>query len=120
LIFSNVKPLRWLKAKIEKYTIEKIPVINKIYSFGKDISDSFITDIKGDGDLQVVEAIFAGQKSLGALTDVKNNIIFIPTAPNPLNGFLIKTNEYKIIDMTFIELVQSLASLGRVNGNKWK
>lgn len=119
-IFSFIKPLKWIKHKIEHHILNRIPIVNKIYNFGKDISDSFISDIKEDGDLQVVEVIFAGQKSLGVLTDEKHNVVFVPTAPNPLNGFIMNTSEYKKIDMTFVELVQSLASLGRINGSKWK
>jgi uncharacterized membrane protein len=120
IIFSFIKPIAWIKHKIDKHIIDRIPVVNKIYSFGKDLSDSFITDIKEDGNLQVVEIIFAGHPSLGVLTDEKHDIIFVPTAPNPLNGYLLKTKEYKKIDMSFIELIQSLASLGKTNGKLWK
>lgn len=120
VLFSTLAPLRWIKEKIERYIINNIPGVNKIYKFGKEVSDSFISDIKEDGDLVVVEVMFAGQKSLGALTDVKNNIVFIPTAPNPLNGFLVKTEDYVILNMTFMELVQALASLGKVNGSGWR
>lgn len=118
-VFSMVGPFQWVLDKIERVIINRIPVVNKIYGFGKEVSDSFITDIKNDGDIQVVEVVFAGRKSLGALTDVRNNIVFVPTAPNPLNGFIIKSEDYKKLDMTFMELVQALASLGRVNGAKW-
>ena len=120
IIFSFIKPLHWMKHKLERYILNKIPVVNKIYNFGKEISDSFIVDIKEDGDLKIVEVMFAGQKSLGVLTDEKNHVVFIPTAPNPLNGFIVKTNKYHIIEMTFVELVQLLASLGKINGRKWK
>ena len=120
IIFSFIKPLHWIKHKLERYILNKIPVVNKIYNFGKEISDSFIVDIKEDGDLKVVEVMFAGQKSLGVLTDEKNHVVFIPTAPNPLNGFIVKTNKYHITEMTFVELVQLLASLGKINGRKWK
>jgi uncharacterized membrane protein len=109
-----------MKHKLERYILNKIPVVNKIYNFGKEISDSFIVDIKEDGDLKIVEVMFAGQKSLGVLTDEKNHVVFIPTAPNPLNGFIVKTNKYVITEMTFVELVQLLASLGKINGSKWK
>ena len=119
VLFDLILPLRWVKGKVEKHIINRLPIVNKIYSFGKDISDSFIADIKQDGDLKVVEVMFAGQKSLGALTDPVHHIIFVPTAPNPLNGFIIQTEDYKVKDMKFIELVQALASLGRINGSKW-
>lgn len=123
LIFSIITPLQWIKKQIE-YAIGKMPVLNKVYNFGKDISDSFITDINGDGDLQVVEVMFAGQLHLGVISGSDENnvkVIFVPTAPNPLNGFVFKTNDYRIIpEFKFIEFIQLLASLGRTNGKKWK
>jgi len=115
-----IKPIAWAKHRVEKYVINKIPVVNKIYGFGKELTDSFIVDIKHDGDLKVVEVKFAGQPSLGVLTDEYNGIVFIPTAPNPLNGFIVKTHEYDIINMKFTELVQTLASLGKLHGSKWE
>lgn len=120
VLISIIKPIAWLKHKIEHYIIKRIPFVNKVYGFGKDIADSFIVDINDDGNLKVVEVMFAGQKSLGVLTDEYNSIVFVPTAPNPLNGFIVKTHEYDIINMSFTELVQSLASLGRINGSKWE
>jgi uncharacterized membrane protein len=120
LIFSWITPVRWVKKMIDKHILNKIPIINTIYKFGTDVSDSFISDIKQNGDLKIVELMFAGQPSLGVLTDEKNNIVFVPTAPNPLNGFIMRTKEYRVIDMTFTDLVKSLASLGRINGDKWK
>ena len=123
LVFSFIKPLQWIKRQIE-YLIGKMPILNKIYNFGKDISNSFLTGIKEDGDLQVVEVMFSGQLHLGVITgcdEEGSKIIFVATAPNPLNGFVFKTRDYKIIkDMTFMEYIQLLASLGRINGKKWK
>jgi len=120
IIFSFIKPIAWIKHRVEKYIIDKIPIVNKVYGFGKDISDSFITDIKEDGNLKVVEVMFAGQLSLGILTDEKHNIVFVPTAPNPLNGFVMKTDEYKVTDISFTSFIQILASLGKTNGKLWK
>ena len=119
IIMSFIKPLRWIKAKIEKL-IDKVPSIIKIYNFGKEIADSYITDIKDDGDLEVVEVMFAGQKTLGILNDKKNNLVFIPTAPNPLNGFIIKTTEYIETDISMVNFLKMLASLGKINGWRWK
>jgi uncharacterized membrane protein len=121
-IFYILKPLQWIKKQSER-VISKMPVLNKVYNFGKDISDSFLSDIKEDGDLQVIEVMFAGQLHLGVITGCDTEgfkIVFVATAPNPLNGFVFKTKEYRIIDnMTFIEYVQFLASLGRINSKKW-
>lgn len=118
-IFKYLKPLRWLKSGFEKYLIKHTPVVNKVYEFGKEFSDGFIADVKDDGDLTVVEVMFAGEPTLGLLTDSKNDIVFVATAPSPLSGFIIKTSEYKRVDMSAIDYFKLLGSLGRINGSKW-
>ncbi|MGB0417936.1 MAG: DUF502 domain-containing protein, partial [Acholeplasmataceae bacterium] len=120
LLFSLFAPLRWMKQRFDKHVINRIPVVNKIYNFGKDISDSFISDIKEDGDLQVVEVDFGGMKMLGVLTDPKNNIVFVLSSPSPLTGFTFKTEKYTKLDISFMDAVQINTSLGRINGHKWK
>ena len=120
VVFSFIAPLRWIKTRFDTHVINRIPVVNKIYNFGKDISDSFISDIKQDGDLQVVEVDFGGVKMLGVLTDAKNNIVFVLSSPSPLTGFTFKTENYKKLEMSFMDAVQVNTSLGRINGGKWK
>lgn len=120
LIFTYIRPLAWIKDKVDHYIISKIPFINKVYAFGKEISDSFITDINNDGDLQVVEVHLSEYIScLGVLTDPKNNIIMVLSAPSPLTGWVLKTKAYKKLDITFMEAVQINTSLGRLGGDKW-
>ena len=118
-LFSFITPLRWAKNKIEEHIVNRIPVVNKVYNFGKEISDSFITDIKEDGDLQVIEIDFGGLKSLGVLTDEVNGLGFLLSAPSPITGFVFKLPNYKKIDMTFLEAVQINTSLGKIGGEKW-
>ena len=119
VIFKHLKILRWLKGNTEKYIIDNIPVLNKVYNFGKEISDTFISDIKEDGDMTVVEVYMGSITMMGLLTDPKNDLVFVVSAPSPLTGFVLKTNKYKILDMTFMDLVQINTSLGRINGSKW-
>lgn len=119
-VFSLLKPVKWLKHKLDHYIMDRIPFVNKVYNFGKDISDSFITDIKEDGDLQVVEIDFGPVKMLGVLTDPKNHLVFIFSSPSPLTGFVFKTENYRILDMQFFDAVKINASLGKTQGNIWK
>lgn len=119
-LFSFIAPIRWLKHRIDAHIINKIPIVNKVYNFGKDISDSFVSDIKEDGDLQVVEVDFDGMCMLGVLTDPKNDIVFVLSSPSPLTGFTFKTKKYRKLDITFMDAVQINTSLGRINGSKWK
>ena len=119
-LFSFFKPLKWIKDKVEKYIVNNIPVVNKIYNFGKEISDSFVTDIKEDGDLQVIEIEMGEFKLLGVLTDEKNSLGFLLSAPSPLTGVVMKLPNYTKLDMTFMDAVQINTSLGKIGGNKWQ
>lgn len=118
--FSFIKPARWAKRKIEDILIKRIPLVNNIYSFGLEVSDALIEDGKFDGKIKVVETIFAGELTLGMLTDEKNNLIFIPTVPNPMNGFLIKKEDYKITKLSVEEMLKIYTSLGKIGGYKWE
>ena len=119
MVFSIITPLKWLFKKTEDIIITRIPVVNKIYGFGKEIVDSFVTDIKEDGELQVIEIDFGGLKSLGVLTDEEHNLGFLLSAPSPFTGFVFKLPNYRKLDMTFMEAVQINTSLGRIGGEKW-
>lgn len=118
-IFKYITPIRWVKNKIERYIIKKIPIINKVYDFGTELSDSFISDIKENGDMQVVEVSFGGFKMLGVLTDEKNSLGFILSAPSPLTGVVMKLPNWEKLNMSFIDAVKINTSLGRINGDRW-
>lgn len=120
IIFSWVKPIKWIKNKIDKYILHKIPIVSTIYKFGTEVSDSFVSDIKEDGDMQMVEVDFGTVKMMGVLTDPKNDIVFVISAPSPLTGFVMKTKNYTFLDMKFMDAVKINTSLGRINGDKWK
>ena len=120
LIFSKIAPFRWAYKKFENWIIGRIPFVNKIYGFGKEVADSLITDVKEDGYLAVVEVEMFGGKSLGVLMDPERNTCFIPTAPNPSNGFLVRTEKYAIVKtMAYMEAIQFVVSMGKINNEKW-
>ena len=122
---SFIKPLRWFKVKLEKWIIGRIPIVNKLYSFGLEISDALIEDGKLDGDIRVAETIHKGSKMLGLITHFDMEecwvIMFIPTCPNPLNGDYVKKeiDEYTIMDMTIEDFTKITTSLGKLGAEKW-
>jgi uncharacterized membrane protein len=120
VIFTHINFVNKIKRGIERRIINHIPVAKTIYGFGNEIVDTFVTDIKEDGDMTVIEVDMAGFKLLGVLTDKKNNLGFIISAPSPLTGIVIKLPNYRIIDMKFIDVVKINTSLGRINGDTWK
>ena len=120
-VLDMIKPLKWLFKKTEDLIITRIPVVNKIYGFGKEVVDSLITDVKGDGVVIIVEVETSMGKMLGMLTDPINHIIAIPTTPNPTNGFLVKREDYKIIDkMAMGDFLKIVGSMGKIGAQNWK
>lgn len=120
MTFQHLRIARWFKKVIETHIIDNIPIVRNIYNFGKEVSDTFIADVKDDGDMTIVEVYMGPITMMGVLTDAKNGLVFVVSAPSPLTGFVMKTDNYKVLDMTFMDLVQINTSLGRINGNKWK
>lgn len=118
-IFANIKIFAWAKEKVEDYIIDYIPIINKVYDFGREISSSFASDYEED-KLKVVEVKLGGIKMMGVLTDPTRNTVFIVSAPSPLTGWVIRTKNYRILNMNFADLTQINTSLGRINGHRWE
>ena len=118
-LFSSFKLLNWAKGKSEK-VVDRVPVVGTIYNFGKELVDGFISDVKEDGDMQVIEISFGEFKLLGVLTDEINELGFLLSAPSPLTGIVMKLPNYRKIDMTFIEAVKINTSLGKIGGENWK
>lgn len=109
----------------------KLPIIKTIYTPLKDITDNFSK--KGSSNFKKVVFInFPNDKlskSLGFIT--KENIvineevktaIFIPTTPNPTNGFLIYLNkdDYTELDISVEEALKTIVSIGSISPEKIK
>lgn len=121
-VVFNLKLFKTSKGYIETHVINRIPVVRNIYNFGKDVSESFISaqENTDNDELKIVEVYMGPITMLGVLTDVENSLVFVVSAPSPLTGFVMKTDNYKVLDMTFSDLVQINTSLGKINGGKWK
>lgn len=117
-----------LRALIELLFL-KIPIIKSIYSPLKDITDNFSK--KGSSNFKkVVFVNFPNDKlssSIGFITkesieinDIKKTAIFIPTTPNPTNGFLIYLNkeDYIELDISVEEALKTIVSIGSISPNK--
>jgi len=91
--------------------IFQVPVVNKVYKVIKEIVDT-ITAKQSFKTVVKVEFPKQGIYSIGFLTN--ENTVFIPTAPNPTSGFLIKTNKYEILDMEVEAAVKYVVSMGTI------
>jgi len=101
--------------------IKKMPFLKTIYSVLEDTLAMFFQSSK-DKYLGVIEIDYAGYPQFGFITkyikEEDRYIVFVPTAPNPTNGFVIlldKNNPkypYKIIDIEPKEALSKVISLG--------
>ena len=118
-VFTHVNFLKRWKTRLENRIVNRIPVVGSIYKFGSDVVETFASDIKED-EFTVIEVDFAGFKMLGILTDKKNSLGFLISAPSPLTGIVMKLPNYKVLDMSFSDAIKINTSLGRINGQVWK
>lgn len=105
----------------------KVPLLGKIYSTVRRITDSIFSSGKGSfTKVALVEFPRKGIYSLGFITnddfpflDEDSYSIFIPTTPNPTSGwFIIMPKEsVKILDMSVDRGIEMVISAGMVNGN---
>ncbi len=108
--------------KIVEALFSKVPLVKSIYKPIKDIVDNFGTD-KNDNFKQVVLVNYPNEhtKSIGFVT--KKNVgfredfysaVFIPTTPNPTNGFLVyfKPSDMEELDIPVNEALKLVISLG--------
>jgi len=102
----------------------KIPIIQVIYSGVKEISGVF-TKGKATNFTQAVKIRFPSpdQISIGFITnesiylDTKEKIaVFIPTTPNPANGFLVLVHrdDVEFLEMSIDKAIKLVVSMGAV------
>ena len=119
--FSSFKLIKWFKRQFEKL-VNKVPLVGTVYNFGLELVDSFLADTKGDGEVVIIESgemCKTDGMMIGILTNKENNLITLPTVPNPTNGFLIKTTNYNVLGIVIGDMVKILTSMGRLGADKW-
>lgn len=120
ILVTHSKLVRDVKKFVEKQVIDKTPLVRPVYNFGKEVVDTFASDLQGKNDLQVIEVDFGGYKLLGVLTDEENSLGFLLSAPSFMTGVVMKLPNYKKLDLKFVDAVKINASLGRVSGSLWR
>jgi uncharacterized membrane protein len=105
--------------KILENIVRKLPFLKDIYFILSDMLDLFLKD---NSYLGVIEIDYGGYPQYGFITkdliEEEKYIVFIPTAPNPSNGFIIlldKNNPkypYKKIDLEPKLAMTRIISLG--------
>ena len=101
---------------------ENIPIMKAIYLPLKDFVNNF-SNKKSSNFKKVALVTYPMEGSLGFITkeniningDIKT-IIFIPTTPNPTNGFLVFVDDanYKELDLPVDQALKTIISLGSI------
>ncbi len=104
--------------------LEKIPIINTVYKPVSKIAASFSSEnTKSFKSVVTVEFPSEGIYSIGFITNDnvafggdKKVCVFIPTTPNPTNGFLVflEKNKLKELDISVSEGLNMVVSIGSV------
>ncbi len=123
-IIMSTGPGRWLVHFFERVLLH-IPILRGIYNAVKQIIDSFTAQAEGASFLYVVfiEFPMEGMRTVGLVTNKFTNEageellhVFIPTAPNPTNGFLqiVKATDVTPTRMSIDEALKMVMSAGKV------
>jgi len=117
LLISGMGKLVKTKTKsifinIQEKILSKIPFINTIYNFLKEIIELVMSKDK-EKQMEVCMVKFAGHYSLGFINNKNENIytVFVPTSPNPTNGFNLFVPKEEIIILEGIEKEEALANI---------
>ncbi len=93
--------------------LTRVPLIKKIYGFAKDTTE-LMFEKKSFNTVVKVEFPMEGVYSIGFLTNAEIDSIFIPTTPNPTNGFYVMTKKYEILDTSVEDAIKQIMSMGAV------
>lgn len=110
--------------------IERIPLINHLYHGIKGVTDSFSQVPDREFSMVVLVKYPTPEfESVGLITNEsvliegnKKVAVFIPTTPNPTNGFLVLANleELTPLDIPVDEALKSVISMGSVWPKKYQ
>jgi uncharacterized membrane protein len=123
-IVMSTRPGRWITYAFERI-IMHIPLLRSLYNAIKQIFESFTTQAEGTSFLYVVFIDFPrdGMKTVGLVTNRLTGTsgeellhVFIPTAPNPTNGFLeiVKATDVTPTNMSIDDALKMVMSAGKI------
>jgi len=100
---------------IEK-VVNKLPIINSIYSIIRKVLDMFFSEDKKFSEVVYIEYPRRGIWVPAYVTNKIENsyILFVPTSPNPTSGFTVIVNEKEVVrsKMKMDEATSFIVSIG--------
>ncbi len=120
LLASNVLG-KWFIRQTEKI-LSRVPIVNTIYGSVSDIQKTFADNpSKRFSKVVLIDYPLKGTKSMGFIASEEVVIkgkhwvsVFVPTTPNPTNGFLLflDQEEIEIIDIPVDSAIKMIISMG--------
>lgn len=129
LFVSNVVGHRI--TKMIEDIFKNMPIVKKFYTPIKEVMKSISGEDRVGSFRKVVYTEFptSGAHSIGFITNegidfggILKDAVFIPTTPNPTNGFLVylEPSQYQVVDMPVEDAVKMVVSLGTVSPDMMK
>jgi uncharacterized membrane protein len=125
VLFAGMFTSNFLGKKIVKHAekvLGKIPLIKTIFNPLRELVSNLSANKSGSFQKVVmVDFPLKGTKSIGFITSDKMSLnneaklcVFIPTTPNPTNGFLIivEKTDVEVLDISVEEGVKMIVSMG--------
>lgn len=124
-----------LVGRISEYILDRVPVINTVYKALKQVFETIIgSQAQAFREVVLIEYPRAGTWTLGFVTGVPEGEIqnvakgselinvFVPTAPSPVNGFLLFVPKKDIIPlkMTVEDGIKMVVSVGIITSGNGK
>jgi len=120
-LFANNIIGRWLIRQSEKI-LGRLPIVKNVYGSISDIQKTFTNNpTKQFSQVVLIDYPLEGTKSMGfiAREDVKFNeetkvSVFVPTTPNPTNGFLLflPRDKVQFLDIRVDVAIKMIVSMG--------
>lgn len=118
---------RWVMRQIEKI-LNKLPIIKNLYGSISDIQKTFSDNpSKSFSQVALIDYPLKGTKSMGFIANKEVHMngelyysVFVPTAPNPTNGFLLflKEDEIELLDIPVDVAIKMVISMGTFKPEK--
>jgi uncharacterized membrane protein len=107
------------------WILEQLPVVRGIYRLFNQIGDAFFSGNSKSSFKKVVQVPFGATQALSIAFWVKQMddgqvLVFVPAAPNPTTGFILKMpiDQVKDVDMTVEEAFKVILSCGALLPSK--
>lgn len=97
--------------------IDRVPLLRGVYRVSKKVIEMF----RGQGDSRIREVVYVEYPKDGVwvpayVTNREGNryVLYIPTSPNPTNGFTVIVDEAKVVksELNFEEVTRFVVSVG--------